>query len=135
MYFPIEDWLAAFLMTLAIEAPIVLALLRSTRPDLVRLGILVVFVNLATHLAVWYVFTQVLLVGTPQYTLTVEAWAVAAEALFYWAAVRGLSARRAVAIAVVANGASFVVGWSAAFCRSCSDGSRRPDRHRPGGGG
>jgi hypothetical protein len=35
---------------------------------------------------------------------------MAAEALFYAAAVRGLSARRAIVVAVAANIASFLVG-------------------------
>ena len=110
MFFPISDWFAAFAVTVAIELPIVLFLVRRIETDLLRLGILIVFANLATHLAVWYVFTQVLLVGTTGYTLVAETWAIAGEAVFYWAAIRGLSARRALAIAVVANVSSFIVG-------------------------
>ena len=110
MFFPISDWFAAFLITVAIELPVVAFLARRIEPDLLRLGILIVFGNLATHLAVWYVFTQVLLVGTTGYTLVAETWAVAGEAVFYWAAIRGLSARRALAIAVVANMSSFIAG-------------------------
>ena len=52
MYFPISDWFAAFILTLVIEAPIVAFVLRRVEPDLVRLGIFIVFANLATHLAV-----------------------------------------------------------------------------------
>jgi hypothetical protein len=110
MYFPISGWFAAFVLTLAVEAPIVVFLLRRAAPDLVRLGVLVVFANLATHLAVWYVFTQLLLVGTPSYTLVAETWAIAAEAAFYWAAIHGLSMRRAAVVAITANVASYVVG-------------------------
>jgi hypothetical protein len=110
MFFPISDWFAAFVITLAVELPLVAFLLRRIESDVLRLGILIVFANLATHLAVWYVFTQLLLLGTPGYTLAAETWAIAAEAVFYWAAIRGLSARRAFAIAVVANVSSFVAG-------------------------
>ena len=117
MYFPVSDWFAAFMLTLAVEAPIVVVLLRRAEPDLIRLGILIVFANLATHLAVWYVFTQVLLVGTTGYTLVAETWAIAGEAAFYWASIRGLSARRALAIAVVANVSSFIVGRVVAVLR------------------
>lgn len=110
MYFPISAWFPAFVLTLAIEAPIVAFMLRRVEPDLVRLGVLILFANLATHLAVWYVITQLLLVGTLGYTVVAEIWAIAAEAVFYRVAIRDLSARRAIAVAVVANGASFLVG-------------------------
>jgi hypothetical protein len=121
MYFPISDWFLAFLVTLVIEAPIVVVLVRHVDRDLLRLGIVLVFANLATHLAVWYVITQLLLVDTWQYLLVAEIWAVLAEALIYWAAVRGLSARRALAVAAVANVTSFAAGrllvalWPHAF--------------------
>lgn len=121
MYFPISRWFVAFVITLVVEAPVVVALVRRTEPDLLRLGIVVVFANLVTHLAVWYVITQLLLVGTWQYLLVAETWAVLAETIIYWAAVRGLALSRALAVAVVANVASFTVGrvlfelWPQAF--------------------
>jgi hypothetical protein len=110
MYFPISAWFPAFVLTLAIEAPIVAFMVRRVESDLVRLGVLILFANLATHLAVWFVITQLFLVGTLAYTVVAEAWAIAAESIFYRAAIRGLSARWAIAVAVVANGASFLVG-------------------------
>ncbi|OGN81050.1 MAG: hypothetical protein A2X23_10390 [Chloroflexi bacterium GWC2_73_18] len=110
MYFPVSGWFTAFVLTLAVEAPIVAFLLRRAEPDLLRLGVLIVFANLATHLVVWYVITQLFLVGTPGYTLVAETWATAAEAVFYGATIRGLSARRAIAVAVAANAASFLAG-------------------------
>jgi len=110
MFFPISGWFVAFVITLAVEAPIVVFLLRREEQDLLRLGVLIVFANLATHLAVWYVFTQLFLVGTLEYTLVAETWAIAAEAVFYWAAIRGLSASRAVAVAVAANATSWLAG-------------------------
>ncbi len=110
MYFPISDWFGAFVVTLAVEAPLVVFLVRRVDSDLPRLGILIVCTNLATHLAVWYVFSQLLLIGTPAYTLIAEAWAFAAEAVCYWAAIRGLSARQAIVVSLVANLSSFVVG-------------------------
>lgn len=110
MFFPISEWFVAFVITLAIELPIVAFLVRRIESDLLRLGILIVFANLATHLAVWYVVTQMLLIGTMGYTLVAESWAIAGEAVFYWAAIRGLSARQAFAIAVVANVSSFIAG-------------------------
>jgi len=111
MYFPASGWFAAFVLTVAVEIPIAAYLLRRAEPDRLRLVLLVVFANLATHPIVWYVITQPFLFGTWEYVFVAEAWAVSAEAVFYWAAFRGLGPRRAVAVAVVANAASFLVGW------------------------
>ncbi len=113
MFFPAAGWFAAFLLTLAIEIPIAGYLLRRVERDRVRLVILLIFANLATHPVVWYVMTQLFLVGTWEYFLAAESWAVAVEALFYAAAFRGLDPRRAIAVAVLANAASFVAGWIA----------------------
>ena len=110
MFFPVSGWFAAFVITLAIEIPIVIVLLRRTEPNLVRLGILIVFANLATHPVVWFVITQLLLVGTLAYTLLAETWAIAAEAVFYRVAFRDLSARRALVVAIAANATSWLVG-------------------------
>jgi len=110
MYVPISSWFAAFALTVAVEVPLVLAMLRREEPDLARLGVMVVTVNLATHLVVWYVATQLLRVGTIEYVVAAEAWAILAEAVFYTAAVRGLSFGRALVVAAAANLASFLVG-------------------------
>jgi hypothetical protein len=111
MFFPASGWFAAFVLTLAVEVPIVGYLLRRVEPDRLRLVILLVFANLATHPIVWYVITQLFLVGTWEYVLAAESWVVVVEAVFYAVAFRGLAPRRAIAVAVVANGASFIVGW------------------------
>jgi hypothetical protein len=110
MYFPASGWFAAFVLTVAVEIPIAGYLLRRAEPERLRLLALVVFANLTTHPIVWYVITQLLLVGTPEYVLVAEAWAVAVEAVFYAVAFRGLDPRRAIAVAVAANAASFVAG-------------------------
>ncbi len=110
MYFPVSGWLAAFLLTVAVEVPIAVYLLRRFEPDLLRLSLLIIFANLATHPAVWFIFSQPFLVGTPEYTVVAELWAVGVEALFYAVVLRGLSPRRAIGVAVAANGASFLVG-------------------------
>ena len=111
MFFPVSEWFAAFVLTLAVELPVVLLLLRRWEPDLARLAVLVVIANLATHPAVWFVFTQLLDAGTTEYTLVAEAWAVGIEAVCYAVTIPGLGARRAIAVAFVANGASWLVGW------------------------
>lgn len=110
MFFPASGWLAAFVLTLAVEVPIVGSLLRRVEPDRLRLVLLAVFANLATHPIVWYVITQVFLIGTWEYVLAAESWAVAAEAVFYAVAFRGIDPRRAIAVSLVANAASFLAG-------------------------
>ena len=110
MFFPASDWFAAFLLTLAVEVPIAVFLLRRTEPNLLRAAALVVFANLITHPMVWFVWTQVFLIGTPEYVIAAETWAIVAEAAFYAIVVRGLGPGRAILIAVVANAASFAVG-------------------------
>jgi hypothetical protein len=110
MFFPVSGWIAAFVLTLAIEIPIAGFLLRRAEPDRLRLVALIVFANLATHPVVWYVMPQLLLVGTPTFTLVAEGWATAAEAVFYAVTIRGLSPRRAIAVAVAANTASWLAG-------------------------
>lgn len=121
MYVPVDAWLRAFLLTLAVELPIVLALLRGRQPGSPRLAALLVFANLATHLVVWFVFPQLLYTSTAEYLAVAESWAVLAEAVFLWLVVRGLSPLRAAAAALVANAASFLVGlavtavWPGAF--------------------
>ena len=110
MFFPAGDWFAAFLLTLAVEVPIAVFLLRRPEPNLARAAAIVVFANLVSHPMVWFVWTQVFLIGTPEYVIAVETWAIAIEALFYSVVVSGLGPGRAVLIAVVANAASFAVG-------------------------
>jgi hypothetical protein len=110
VFFPVDIWFRAFVITLAVEMPIAAVLLRRYEPAWPRLLILILFANLASHPAVWFIFTQLFLIGTPEYVVAAETWAVGAEALFYWAALRGLSARRAITVSLVANVASFLVG-------------------------
>jgi hypothetical protein len=110
MFFPISEWLPAFLVTLAVELPVAAYLLRRAEPDLPRRLLLVVFANLLTHPSVWFVFTQLFLIGTLEYTVAAEAWAIGIEALFYVVTIRGLGPRRALAVALAANLASFAAG-------------------------
>lgn len=110
MYFAVSAWFAAFVLTVVVELPIVWVLVRRQEPSALRLGALVVFANLATHPAVWFIFTQLFLVGTWSYVLVTETWAIGVEALFYFLAVRGLHPRRALAVSLVANVASYCVG-------------------------
>jgi hypothetical protein len=110
MFFPVNGWFVAFVLTVAIEMPIAAWILRRAEPDLARRLALIVFANLVTHPAVWWVFSQLFLVGTLEYTLAAEGWAIAAEAVFYSVTIRGLRANPAIVVSVVANAASFAVG-------------------------
>jgi hypothetical protein len=110
MFFPVSGWFAAFVLTLVVELPIAGWLLRRVEPDVVRRVVLIGFANLATHLAVWYVFSQLFLIGTTQYVLAAEAWAIGAEAIFFLVAFLGLRPGPAFGIALVANVVSFAAG-------------------------
>src|SRR4029079_12215861 len=107
VFFPAGDWFVAFLLTLAVEVPIATLMLRRDEPNLLRAAALVVFANLVTHPLVWYVWSQVFLIGTPQYVIAAEAWAILAEAVFYAVVIRGIRPGRAFLLATVANVASF----------------------------
>lgn len=110
MFFPIEEWFPAFVLTVLVEGVVVLYGFRDAGVALLRLALLILFANLATHPAVWFVFTQLFLVGTVAYLVAAEGWAIGMEALFYWAVLPGLSPRRVIAVAVAANAASFAIG-------------------------
>jgi hypothetical protein len=110
MFFPVSGWFVAVVLTVAIEMPIAAWILRRAEPDLARRLALIVFANLVTHPAVWWVFSQLFLVGTLEYTLAAEGWAVGAEAAFYAVTIRDLGPRRAIVVAILANGASFAIG-------------------------
>jgi hypothetical protein len=79
MFFPVSAWFAAFLVTVAVEGPIVWWFVRGQEASVLRAGAAVLLANLASHPAVWFIFTQLLLVGTATFTLTTEAWAAVVE--------------------------------------------------------
>lgn len=110
MFIPVEEWFGAFLLTLAVEVPLLVVMLRRTQCGRLRLAALAVFANLGTHPAVWFVFTQLFLAGTVEYVVASELWAVAVEAVFYAVAVSATGWRRALAASVVTNAASFLAG-------------------------
>jgi hypothetical protein len=102
-------WFAAFALTVALEAPVVWAILRRVEPSAGRLVALAAFASLATHPVVWFVFPE-LPPGGWGSTLLSEAWAVATEALFYALALRGLAPARALLASVASNALSFGAG-------------------------
>ncbi len=106
-------WLGAFLLTLAIEAPLVLAVLRREpgAPELpTRRALLgIFFANLATHPLVWFGFPQLGI--SPNVDLAIsEVFAPVAEAAFFATMFDGVTLRRAGLAAVAANLTSFGLG-------------------------
>jgi hypothetical protein len=102
-------WLIAFVVTFAVEAPVVLALTRGSSITFTRRLALVLFAQLATHPLVWFVFPAIPgLRGTTALALS-EAWAWLAEAAFY-ALTLDVRPTRALSISALANGASLLAG-------------------------
>jgi hypothetical protein len=110
VFFPAGDWFRAFVLTLVVEVPVATWLLRAVDPARWRTAAIVFFANLASHPLVWYVWTQIFLVDTPQFVLAAETWAVVVEAVFYAVVFQGLRPGRALLVSLLANAASFAVG-------------------------
>jgi hypothetical protein len=104
------SWLLGFSLTLLVELPVATWLLKSTESRWWRRLFFVAFASLATHPLVWFFFPKLPLDYPLRLTLS-ESWAFGAEALFYWVALERLSLRRALLTSLLANGASFTVGW------------------------
>jgi hypothetical protein len=102
-------WFKAFLLTVLVETPLAAALLRPAEPRLPRRVALVLFANLASHPAVWFIFPALGLPYLPMLVLA-EAWAVLSEALFYRLVFEKTDAVEALGISALANGASFGIG-------------------------
>jgi hypothetical protein len=102
-------WFRAFLLTVAIETPIVLALTRDAG-SWRRRAFLVVAAQLMTHPIVWFVFPALPFPRPATFTLS-ELFAWAAEAAFYAVAPVASSPLRAVAASALANGASLAIGY------------------------
>jgi hypothetical protein len=103
-------WLVAFLVTVAVEVPIVLALTRQSETRVAQRLALIVFAQLATHPLVWFVFPYIVGIRGGTATLLSEAWAWLAEAAIYGLVFRGVTFTRALALSAVANGTSVLAG-------------------------
>jgi hypothetical protein len=110
MFFPVADWFVAFLLTLVVELPVGVVLLRPAEPAIARRALAVVIANLVTHPGIWYVLTQLLLVGTLAFTVVAETWAVLGEAVVYGVTFPAMARGRALAVALAANALSFAIG-------------------------
>jgi hypothetical protein len=106
----LSSWLIAFVFTVAIELPVVLAMTRDTRIGWRRCCAIVLLGQLITHPMVWFVFPTIPgITGNTALTLS-ELYAWLGEAALY--AVMGLSPTPlgALGIAGVANGLSLAAG-------------------------
>jgi hypothetical protein len=105
-------WLKAFALTLIIECSVVFFIFRQVLAPACpkwRQFSLMVFANLATHPAVWFIFPE-LPVG-PWLSLGLsEGYAVGAEAFIYALVFPGVSWERATVASLAANAASFGIG-------------------------
>ncbi len=103
-------WLIAFLVTAAIEAPVVVTLTRGHPMPAWRRALIAVFAQLVTHPLVWFVFPRLVgLTGRSSLALS-ELWAWLGEAAFYMVVLPGLSSARALGVSAIANAASILVG-------------------------
>jgi hypothetical protein len=102
-------WLKAFLLTVLVETPIAAALFRPVEPRRSRRVALILFANLASHPAVWFIFPTLGLGYHPALVIA-EAWAVLVEAAFYRLVFEKSDAVEALGISALANGASLGIG-------------------------
>ena len=102
-------WFKAFLLTVIVETPLAATLLRPAEPRLARRIALVLFANVASHPAVWFIFPALGLPYIPTLVLA-EAWTVPSEALFYRLVFEKTTAVEASGISALANGASLGIG-------------------------
>jgi hypothetical protein len=105
----IVDWLRAFAWTVGVELTIALPLLRAVEARALRRCMAIVFANLATHPAVWFIFPGAALAITPRIALS-ELFALVTEILVYRVVWPELSWRRAFAVSLCANAASALSG-------------------------
>jgi len=105
-------WLRAFALTLLVELPVAVPLLRAPgRPEApaLRRAALVLFANLASHPLLWFALSALPLPGPWTLALS-EAWAVLAEAALYRLALDAVPLRRCALASLAANAASLCVG-------------------------
>ena len=103
-------WLIGFAMTVALEAPWVLKLLKAHEPNATRRCWALLFANLLTHPLVWFFFPTLPLPHAVALTCS-ELWAFAGEWLFYAMFIPQLRWKNAAITSLIANGASFGLGW------------------------
>lgn len=104
----LRAWVPAFLLTLAVEVPLFVLLVRREVSPL-RAALAGAAGTCLTHPLLWLVWTQLV----PDYTLYIvsgELLVAAIETLTFFALARPVSFRRALAASFLANGASYGTG-------------------------
>lgn len=102
-------WLKAFALTVALELAVAMPLLAEQESSRGRRAGLILFAQIASHPAVWFIFPQ-LEWPWGRVVVAAEGWAVLSETAFYGLVFRGLGVRRAFGVAALANGVSYGVG-------------------------
>lgn len=102
-------WLKAFALTALIEASVGAYLLRDDEPHVGRRIGLLIYAQLASHPAVWFIFPRVI-ENFDTMVVVAEAWAVLSEALFFVIAFPKVGPVRALGVAALNNGLSFGAG-------------------------
>lgn len=106
---PALFWPQLFALTVLLELPLVLWLTAEAEPSRARRAIIILGAQLATHPLVFFFFPALPLASFQRLALS-EIFACLCEAGLYAAAFRGLSLRRALGVAFLANGFSFGAG-------------------------
>jgi hypothetical protein len=110
--FPLDwilAWLRAFALTVIVEVPIAMLLLRTAEPNIFRRGAIAFFAQLVTHPCVWFVFAWLPFSWPVDITIA-EAWAWGVEIVFYAVVIKELSWKRAALTSIAANATSFGLG-------------------------
>ena len=105
-----EAWLWAFLLTIAIEVPIVVGLTRGSSLAWPKRGAVAVVGQVMTHPLVWFVFPAMPgITGRTGLTLS-ELWAWLAEAMLYGLTGVAPTVLQAIGVSAIANALSLGVG-------------------------
>jgi hypothetical protein len=105
----VTKWFFAFLFTMTLEVPVVVALTRSLELAWPRRLAVAITAQCASHPAVWFIWPALGMTYRDQ-IIASEIWAFGSETLIYFAVMRGLKFHRALLIALVANGLSYGLG-------------------------
>ncbi|MEZ4226125.1 MAG: hypothetical protein R3B13_34585 [Polyangiaceae bacterium] len=105
----VDLWFRAFVVTAASEGLLLVPLLRKLESSWLRRAACVLLANLASHPAVWFVFTDFGLTYAYRFALS-EAWAVAVEVLAYRLLFSKLTMRKALLLSLAANALSVSFG-------------------------
>ncbi len=102
-------WIRAFSLTLAVEEPIAVPLLRPVERSTIRRVTGVLLANLATHPLVWFFFPH-LGWAWQNATFAAEVWAFGFEIIAYRCIFARATWVRCALLSIAANGGSFLLG-------------------------